>query len=38
MNKLQELPDFPVKVLPSFRPDKGLEINKDTFVPFVETA
>ncbi|WP_462412597.1 glucuronate isomerase [Neobacillus sp. Marseille-QA0830] len=28
--------DFPVKVLPTFRPDKGLEINKDTFVPFVQ--
>ena len=28
--------DFPVKVLPTFRPDKGLEINKDTFVPFVK--
>jgi glucuronate isomerase len=26
---------FSVKVLPTFRPDKGLEINKDTFVPFV---
>ncbi len=27
--------DFGVKVLPTFRPDKGLEINKDTFVDFV---
>lgn len=27
--------DFPVKVLPTFRPDKGLEINKETFHPFV---
>ncbi len=35
--QIAELPDFPVKVLPSFRPDKGLEINKATFVPFVET-
>ncbi len=34
--QIAELPDFPVKVLPSFRPDKGLEINKATFVPFVE--
>ena len=25
-----------MKVLPTFRPDKGLEINKETFVPFVE--
>ncbi|MBM4761490.1 glucuronate isomerase [Bacillus sp. B15-48] len=28
--------DFPVKVLPTFRPDKGIEINKDTFIPFVQ--
>lgn len=28
--------DFPVKVLPTFRPDKVLEINKETFVPFVK--
>ena len=35
--QIAELPDFPVKVLPSFRPDKGLEINKATFIPFVET-
>lgn len=35
--QIAELPDFPVKVLPSFRPDKGLEINKATFVPFIET-
>ncbi len=28
--------DFPVVVLPTFRPDKGMEINKDTFVGFVE--
>ncbi|WP_338471871.1 glucuronate isomerase [Niallia sp. XMNu-256] len=34
--QIAQLSDFPVKVLPSFRPDKGLEINKDTFVPFVE--
>ncbi len=27
--------DFPVQVLPTFRPDKGLEIAKDTFVPWV---
>lgn len=26
---------FDVKVLPTFRPDKGLEINKDTFVSFI---
>lgn len=28
--------DFDVKVLPTFRPDKGLEINHKTFVPFIE--
>ena len=33
--QIANLPDFPVKVLPTFRPDKGLEINKETFVPFV---
>ena len=27
--------DFDVKVLPTFRPDKGLEINKEPFVGFV---
>ena len=25
-----------MKVLPTFRPDKGVEINKATFVPFVK--
>ena len=34
--QIANLSDFPVKVLPTFRPDKGLEINKDTFVPFVK--
>ncbi len=34
--QIANLPDFPVKVLPTFRPDKGLEINKETFVPFVK--
>lgn len=34
--QIKQLADFPVKVLPTFRPDKGLEINKDTFIPFVE--
>lgn len=28
--------DFPVKVLPTFRPDQGLEINKETFIPFIK--
>ena len=36
--QIANLPDFPVKVLPTFRPDKGLEINKDTFIPFVKTT
>ncbi|WP_235848553.1 glucuronate isomerase [Litchfieldia alkalitelluris] len=34
--KLIEEGDFSVSVLPSFRPDKGLEINRDTFTPWVE--
>ncbi|WP_156183228.1 glucuronate isomerase [Mesobacillus campisalis] len=34
--KLQEEGDFDVKVLPSFRPDKGLEINRDTFGAWVQ--
>jgi len=33
--KIRELPDFGTKVLPSFRPDKGLEIRRDTFVPWI---
>ena len=36
MNKLRNIENFDVKVLPTFRPDKGLEINKDTFIPFVK--
>ncbi|WP_139070150.1 glucuronate isomerase [Bacillus sp. FJAT-27225] len=28
--------NFPVTVLPTFRPDKGVEINKDSFKGFVE--
>lgn len=34
--KIKELPDFHVKVLPSFRPDKGLEINRNGFIDWVE--
>lgn len=34
--KLKEEADFDVKVLPSFRPDKGLEINRETFLPWLE--
>lgn len=34
--KIKNLEDFRTAVLPSFRPDKGLNINKDTFIPWVE--
>jgi glucuronate isomerase len=34
--KLKEDVSFIGKVLPSFRPDKGLEINRTTFVPWVK--
>lgn len=34
--KIKEIKDFDVLVLPSFRPDKGLEINRATFVPWVK--
>lgn len=34
--KLKECKDFDVKVLPAFRPDKGVNINKQTFVPWIE--
>jgi glucuronate isomerase len=33
--KIKELKDFDCVVLPSFRPDKGLEINRETFLPWV---
>ncbi|MFX3634322.1 MAG: glucuronate isomerase [Candidatus Pristimantibacillus sp.] len=33
--KIKQLSDFPVKVLPSFRPDKGLEINRAGFMEWV---
>jgi glucuronate isomerase len=29
--------DFPAKVIPSFRPDKALNIDAATFVPYIET-
>ncbi|MBB6670557.1 glucuronate isomerase [Cohnella nanjingensis] len=32
---IRELPDFDVKVLPSFRPDKALEIGRATFLPWI---
>ena len=31
----KQLKDFEVKVLPTFRPDKAIEIGKDTFIPYV---
>lgn len=34
--KLKEDDSFDTAVLPSFRPDKALEIGRDTFVPWVE--
>ena len=34
--RLKEDTEFDVKVLPTFRPDKGLQINKDTFVDWVD--
>jgi glucuronate isomerase len=34
--KLQDSEDFPVSVLPSFRPDKGLEINRNGFLQWVD--
>lgn len=34
--KLKEEQGFDVKVLPALRPDKGLQINKETFIPWVE--
>lgn len=33
--KIREMEDFEVAVLPSFRPDKGLEINRQGFVDWV---
>jgi glucuronate isomerase len=34
--QIKEQKEFGVTVLPTFRPDKGVEINKDTFVGFVK--
>lgn len=33
---IRQLEDFPVIVVPSFRPDKGLEVAKETFLPCVK--
>lgn len=35
-DKLANDSSFQPKVLPTFRPDKGIEIQKDTFLPWVE--
>ncbi|WP_232510306.1 glucuronate isomerase [Paenibacillus crassostreae] len=34
--QIKGLKDFNVKVLPSFRPDKGLEIRRDSFLPWID--
>ncbi len=31
------LKDFSTKILPTFRPDKAVEIGKETFIPYVES-
>jgi glucuronate isomerase len=33
--KIKDIADFDVAVLPAFRPDKALEINRATFIPWV---
>ena len=32
----EALKDFSTKVLPTFRPDKAVEIGKETFIPYIE--
>ena len=32
----EQLKDFPTKILPTFRPDKAVEISKETFIPYIE--
>ncbi len=34
----KQLQGFSTKILPTFRPDKIVEINKETFLPYLETA
>ena len=31
------LKDFPTKILPTFRPDKAVEIGKETFIPYINS-
>ena len=33
----EALADFPTKILPTFRPDKAVEIGKETFVPYIKS-
>ena len=33
----EQLRDFSTKILPTFRPDKAVEISKDTFIPYIES-
>ena len=33
---IKELSGFDTKVLPTFRPDKAVEIGKETFIPYIE--
>lgn len=35
-SKLKDDDSFPVKVVPAFRPDKALEIRRDTFLPWLQ--
>ena len=32
------LKSFPTKILPTFRPDKAVEIGKETFIPYMESV
>ena len=32
----EALKSFPTKILPTFRPDKAVEIGKETFIPYIE--
>lgn len=32
------LKDFSTKILPTFRPDKAVNIDKETFIPYIESA
>jgi glucuronate isomerase len=34
----EALASFPTKILPTFRPDKAVEIGKETFIPYIEAV